>query len=44
MVNGSPSEDLVVSGDVSGFGIGGVGGELQELHAQYLIRQYSAAF
>ena len=44
MVKGSPSEVLVVVGDESGFGICGVGGELQEMHAQFLIRQYSAAF
>ena len=44
MVKGSPLEALVVIGDGSGFGIGGVGGELQELHTEYLIRQYSAAF
>ena len=25
-------------------GTGGVGGELQELHAQFLIRRYSTAF
>ena len=42
MVKGSHSEALV--GDESGCGIGGVGGELQELHAQFLIRRYSAAF
>ena len=34
----------VVIGDGSGCGIGGVGGELQELHAQFLIQRYSAAF
>ena len=44
MVDGSPSEALVVIGDGSSCGIGGVGGELQELHAQFLIRRYSAAF
>ena len=44
MVEGSPSEALVVIGDGSGFGIGVVGGELQELHAQFLIRRHSAAF
>ena len=44
MVKGSPSEALVVIGDVSGFGICGKGGELQEMHAQFLIRRYSAAF
>ena len=44
MVKGSPSEALVVIGDGSGCGIGGVGGELQELHAPFLIRRYSAAF
>ena len=43
MVKGSPSEALVVIGDESGWGVGGVGGELQELHAQFLIRRYSAA-
>ena len=36
MVKGSPSEALVVVGDGSGFCICGVGGELQEMHAQYL--------
>ena len=41
MVKGSPSEALVVIGDGSGCGIGGVGGEL---HVQFLIRRYSAAF
>ena len=44
MVKGSPSDVLVVIGDESGCGIGVVGGELQELHAQFLIRRYSAAF
>ena len=44
MVKGSQSEAFVVIGDVSGFGIRGVGGELQELHAQFLIRRYSVAF
>ena len=44
MVKGSPSEVLVVIGDGSGFGIGGVDGELKELHARFLIRRYSAAF
>ena len=43
MVKGSLSEALVVIGDGSGFGIGGVGGELQEIHAQFLIRRYSTA-
>ena len=37
-------EALVVIGDESGFGICGVGGELQEMHAQLLILRYSAAF
>ena len=41
MVKGSSSEALVVIDDGSGCGIGG---ELQELHAQFLIRRYSAAF
>ena len=44
MVKGSPSEALVVIGDGSSFGIGGVGGELQELHGVCLIRRYSVAF
>ena len=44
MVKGSPSETLAVIGNGSGCGIGGVGGELQELYAQFLIRRYSAAF
>ena len=44
MVKGSPLEALVVIGDGSGCSIGGVGGELQELHAQFLIQRYSAAF
>ena len=44
IVKGSPSKALVVIGDGSGFGIGGVGGELQELHAHFLVRRYSAAF
>ena len=44
MVKGSPSEALVVIYDGSGGGIGGVGRELQELHAQFLVRRYSAAF
>ena len=44
MVKGFPSEALVIIGDGSGCGLGGVGGELQELHAQFLIRRYSAAF
>ena len=37
MVKRSPLEALVVIGDVSCCGFGGVGGELQELHAQFLI-------
>ena len=44
MVKGFPYEDLVVIGDGISFCLGGVGGELQELHAQFLIRLYSAAF
>ena len=44
MMKGSPSEALVIIGDGSDFGICGVGGELQEMHAQLLIRRYSAAF
>ena len=44
MVKGSPSEALVVIGDGSGFGICGGGGKLKEMHAQFLIRRYSAAF
>ena len=44
MVNGSPSEALVVIGDGSGCGIGEVGVKLQELHVQFLTRRYSAAF
>ena len=44
MVKGSPSEALVGIGDGSGFGICEVGGELQELHAQFLIRWYFADF
>ena len=44
MMKGFPSEDLVVIGDGSGCGIGGVGGDLQELYAQFLIRRYFAAF
>ena len=36
MVKGSPSEALVVIGDGSGFGIGGVGGELQVLNSTVL--------
>ena len=43
-MKGSPSEALVIIGDGSGFGICGVGGELQEMHAQFIIRRYSAAF
>ena len=43
-MKGSPYEAFVVIGDGSGFGICGVGGELQELHAQFLIRRYSSAF
>ena len=43
MVKGSLSEALVVIGDGSGCSIGVVGVELQELHAQFLIRRYSAA-
>ena len=43
-MKGSPSESLVVIGDGSGCGIGGVGGELKKLHAQFLIRRNSAAF
>ena len=37
MVKGSPSEALVVIGEGSGCGVGGVGGELKELHVQFLI-------
>ena len=37
MVKGSPSEALVVIGDGSGCGIGGVGEERKELDAQFLI-------
>ena len=44
MVKGFPSEALVVVGDGSSFGICGVGGELQEMHVQFLIRRYSAAY
>ena len=44
MVKGFPWEVLVVIGYGSGCRIDGVGVELQELHAQYLIRRYSAAF
>ena len=44
MVKGFPSEALDAIGDGSGCGVGGVGMELQELHAQFLIRQLSAAF
>ena len=44
MVKGYPSEALVLVGDGNGFGICGVGGELQEMYAQFLIRRYSAAF
>ena len=44
IMNGFPSEALVVIGDGGGCGIGGVGGEMQEMHAQCLIRRYSAVF
>ena len=44
IVKGSPSESFVVISDGSGFDMCGLGGELQELHAQFLIRRYSAAF
>ena len=44
MMNGFRSEALVVIGDGNGCGVGGVGGELQDLHAQFLIRRYSTAF
>ena len=44
MMKGSQSEALVVVGDASSFGICGVGRELQEMQAQFLIRRYSAAF
>ena len=44
MVKAFPSEALVVIGDGSGCDVRGVAGELQELHAQFLIRRYSAAF
>ena len=44
MMKGFPLEGLVVIGDGSGCGVGEVGGELQELHAQLLIHRYSAAF
>ena len=43
MVKGSPSEALVVICDGSGCSIGGVGGELQELHTQFLIRRFLEA-
>ena len=41
MMKGLPSETLVVIGDGGGCGIGGVGGELQELHAHFLIRRHT---
>ena len=44
MMKGFPSEGLVVICDGSGCGAGGMGEELQELHVQFLIRQYSAMF
>ena len=44
MVKGSPSEALVVIGNGSGWGIGGVGEELQELNDQFLILRHSAVF
>ena len=39
MVKRSLSEALVVIGDGSGCGIGGVGGELKELHSKFFIRR-----
>ena len=42
MVRGFPSDALVGIG--GGSGSGGVDRELQELHAQSIIRRYSAAF
>ena len=44
MIKGFLSEALVVIGDGSGCCVGGVSGELQALHAQFLIRRYSDAF
>ena len=44
LMKGFPSEDLVVISDRSSCDVGGVGGELQELHVQFLIRRYSPAF
>ena len=44
MVNEFPSIACVGIDVGSGCGFGRVGGELQELHTQFLIRLYSAAF
>ena len=44
MAMGSPSEAFIVIGDGSGCGNGGLGFDLHELHTQFLIRRYSAAF
>ena len=41
MVKGFPWEALVVIGDEIGCGVGGVGVELKELHAKFLICRYS---
>ena len=44
MVKGFPSEALPVIGDGSSCVIGGVVGELQELHAHFIIRRYSMGY
>ena len=43
MVKGFPSTYFIEIDGGSGCGVCKVGGELQELHAQSLIRRYSAA-
>ena len=44
MVSGFPSDAFVVISDGNSCDVGGVGGELQEMHDQFLIRWYSAMF
>ena len=45
MAKGSPLEALVIIGDgIYCCDIGRVGGELHEVHVQFLVRRYSADF
>ena len=44
MVKGFPSEAFVRIGGGSGYGVGGMGGDLKEFHGQSLIRRYFTLF